>query len=428
MPRANPSMIGRKAWLLAGGALALVAARPAAAAPQYQLSGTIAIPVTSSNPGTTFSGYDTSVFDPTTQLDYLTDRSNNGIDVFSAKTNSFVEQIGAGAFTGLVGGLTSGGPNGVSINTLADGSKLLVTGNGPSNVLTFNLAANGTTVTGPARTISTNLPGATPTRVDSVTYSPTANTILAANNVANPGYISLIDNATGTVRRTILLDGTNGAPDAAGTGVETTLFNTARGTFFVAVPALTAAGTDAGGAIEVDATTGDILNTYNFDTLGLGPNGSCNPTGAAQGMGGTVIFGCSNGGTQSIILNPAGAGSITVVPVVSGSDELSYDPATNLAFEADRDAAGGPVLGIFDVGTALLTQTLPVTYNAHSVAVDPISGEVFVPFDASTATNPDTVCASGCIAVFTPVPEPATLPVLEVALAGAGVLVRRRRA
>lgn len=41
-----------------------------------------------------------------------------------------------------------------------------------------------------------------------------------------------------------------------------------------------------------------------------------------------------------------------------------------------------------------------------------------MPFDASTATNPDTVCAAGCIAVFTPVPEPATLPLLAAALAG----------
>ena len=128
------------------------------------------------------------------------------------------------------------------------------------------------------------------------------------------------------------------------------------------------------------------------------------------------------------MLNPAGAGSITVVPGTSGSDEVSFDPATNLAFEANRYATGGSVLGIFDASTDTFSQALPASYNIHSVAVDPVSGEVFVPFDASTAADPDTVCPRGCIAVFTPVPEPATLPMLAVALAGAALLVRRRRA
>jgi hypothetical protein len=428
MRQSRASTNGRKTWLLAGAAVALVAARPAAAVPTYQFAGTIAIPVTSYNTTGTFVGYDLSTFDATNQLYYLTDRSNDGIDVFSAKTNSYVTQIGAGAFAGNTAAAGNAGPNGISVTTLGDGSRLLLAGNGPSNFLAFNLAADGTTLTSPARTISTAVAGTPtpPNRVDGVAYAPAANTILAANNASDPGFITLVNNANGAVINSLKLDGTNNTPNVGANGVEATVYNTARGSFFVAVPTLTAAATDAGGVIEVSATTGNILNTYNFDALGLGPQGSCSPTGMAQGPGATLIVACSIGGTQSIVLDPTGSGSIKIVAGISGSDQLAYDPVRNVAFESARYEPGGPVLGIIDGSTDLFAQSLPNTYNSHSVAVDPVSGEVFVAFDASSSTKTDPFCAGGCIGVFTPVPEPATLPVMAMALAGAGFLMRRR--
>ena len=117
--------ISRKAALLAGAAALLGFARPAAAVPTYQFAGTIPIPVSSFNTTGTFIGYDLSTFDATNQLYYLTDRSNNGIDVFSSATNSFVERLGTGLFTGNLSPASGAGPNGISISTLNDGSRLL---------------------------------------------------------------------------------------------------------------------------------------------------------------------------------------------------------------------------------------------------------------------------------------------------------------
>jgi len=425
---------GRRARLLAGvGALlACGGVGSAWAVPGYGLLTTIPIPVTESNASGTFTGYDLSTFDPASQLYYLTDRSNNGIDVFSSKTNSFVTQIGAGLFAGNTASTDNAGPNGIAIANVGSG-KLLIAGDGPSTFKSFNLQSDGLTVVGTPRTTSTAVPGTPtpPNRVDGVAYSPTTNKILAANNASNPGFVTLIDNATGAVTRSIPLNGTGGYPNVNADGVEATIFNTARKSFFVAVPKFNGAG--AGGVIELDAATGNLLHTYDFNALGLA--GGCGPTGVAQGLGASMVVACGdNPSQQTVVLDPTGAGSIKTIAQVAGGDQVSFDPTRNVFFEAARYQAGGPVLGVIDGATGSFLQNLPITFNDHSVAADPISGEVFVAFGASTATDPNPYCAAGCIGVFaqegqgTPVPEPASLPMMVAALAGLCAVAWRRRA
>lgn len=402
-------------------AVGSLGAGPAGASPVYAYQQTIQIPgATSSH---RFTGYDLAVFDASTQLYYLTDRSNNGIDVFSAVTNKFVEQLGAGLFAGVQASNDIAGPNGITISNFGTG-KLLIAGNGPSNLIAFNLDSSGLNVFGAPRTISTAVTG-TPVpqnRVDGVAYAPTINTILAANNASDPGFLTLINNTDGRVIRSILLNGAGGYPDVGANGVEATIFNTARGTFFVAVPALNAAGTGAGGVIEIDAATGALLHTYDFNAMGL--SGGCSPTGLVQGGGASMFVACSDPTAgHSIFLNPVGSGLLTLVNGISGGDQASYDRTTNTFFEAARFQPGGPVLGIIDAQTLAL-QIIAIGANDHSVAVDPISGEVFV---ATAATTAFADCANGCIGVIAPrrVPEPGSLALL--AIAGVGLMFLRRR-
>ena len=426
----------RRAWRSVVALAAVAAALPfgaastASAGQYYGYQQTIQFPTATAT--NKFSGYDLATFDPTNQLYYLTDRSFNGIDVFSAKTNSFVTQIGTGLFAGTAGGNNDiAGPNGISLTNTPTG-KLLVAGNGLNNLLTFSLNSTGTALAAGTipRLTSVAVPGLTPTpanRVDGVAYAPGPNTILAANNASNPGFLTLINNADGSIKQTILLNGAGGNPNVGGFGVEATVYNTARGTFFVAVPSLSAS-TDAngnpinaGGVIEVDATTGQIKNVYDFGKLGL--TGPCSPTGLSQGAGAAVFVACSDPAAgHSILLDPAGTGTITTVNGISGGDQTAYDPALNTFYEAARFQTGGPVLGVIDANSLAL-QLFPIGSNDHSVAVDPVSGEVFV---ATGATTAFPGCTNGCIGVFAPVPEPGTLPVLAVALAGLGWVVRRR--
>ncbi|HEY0205403.1 MAG TPA: hypothetical protein VGC15_14760 [Acetobacteraceae bacterium] len=433
-----------KASVLAGAYLAAFAhVAPASASPTYAFQQTIAGPG-----GKSISGYDLSVFDPSNQLFYFTDRTNNGIDVFSAATNSYVTQIGSGLFAGSQGGNNDiAGPNGLYLSTTTGGGSLLLAGNGTSNVVGFNLNAAGTGVIGSPFSISTAVAGtpSPPNRVDGVAYAPAANTILAANNASDPGFLTLINNATGTVTKSILLNGittdSNGStyPNVGGNGVEATIFNTARGTYFVAVPTLSIDGdgnpADAGGVIELDAATGNLLHTYSFASLGL--TGACSPTGLVQGAGASMFVACSDPtATGSILLDPTGNGSIKVASGIRGGDQTAYDPTNNTFFEAARfqpdpldPTKSNPVLGIIDAST-LAVQLLPGAFNIHSVAVDPVSNEVFVATSPlSSGVNP--YCTNGCIAVFaaatTAVPEPASLPLITVALAGLAVLAGLHR-
>jgi len=102
-------------------------------------------------------------------------------------------------------------------------------------------------------------------------------------------------------------------------------------------------------------------------------------------------------------------------------------PSRNLYFLAARNNPGGPVLGIIDGATDTFLQSLPTVPNGHSVAVDPVSGEVFVPF-GGVAGN--TVCPNGCIAVFSPsatsVPEPTSLSLMLAGFVGLVGLAKRR--
>ena len=420
---------------IAAAAALLLAAAPAAATPSYTLLTTLPIPGV-----TTFTGYDAATFDNSTQLYYLTDRSNNAVDVYSGATNSFVKTIGSGLFAGTTGGDNdTAGPNGIAIATVAGGGKVLVAGNGgPSdgmggstgNIVTFNLAPNGLTTIGSPTIVSTAT-ATTPSptlRVDGVAYSPTLGITLAANNSSNPGFITLA-NSTG-VTHTILLNGSApGIPNVGNQGVEGTIWNAATGTFFVALPALSVdSGSnplDAGGVIEVDPNTGAILHTYNI--TGLTGSSTCSPTGLVQGAGNSFLVACSDPHAPgSYILNVAadGTGSLTLVPGITGSDQDAYDPTLNTYFESDRDSLLGPTLGIIDAST-LATQTLPIGANDHSVTVDSFNNEAWV---ATGPTNTLPGCTNGCIAIFTPVPEPSTLALalLPTTLA-AFALTRRRR-
>ena len=128
-------------YLIAAGAavISMAAATPSAQA-TYVLDTTIAVPASANNvqPGGVFSSFDISYFDPVTQLDYVADRSNASVDIFSAQTNTFVGRIGGTAnlnlFSGQQATTSTSGPDGVVVINMP-GQHQVYAGNGNSTVL-----------------------------------------------------------------------------------------------------------------------------------------------------------------------------------------------------------------------------------------------------------------------------------------------------
>jgi hypothetical protein len=220
--------------------------------------------------------------------------------------------------------------------------------------------------------------------------------------------------------------------------MEQSVWNPNTHTFFVSIPSFN--GTDPGGVAQI-GINGAVINTYNFATLSGGSITSCSPSGLALGGSGKLMVGCGNAGSQTVILDPtanSGNGAITnLLAVVSGSDELWYDPVSGRFYATGVNAAGDRVIDIFADGTFTLLQSIDLTAlgagpgNAHSVAVNPLNGDLFVPLPGTTATAIDTLCPNGCIAVFAEnVPEPSSLTILVFGVIGvlATVWLRARTA
>jgi hypothetical protein len=402
---------------------------PAVADPMVAFDTFIPVPADGANvqPGHAFSAFDISYADPVTGDIFISDRSNASVDIFSGSSLTFLGR--ATGFTGQQATTSVSGPDGV-LTVTSGGVTTIYAGDGNSTLRVYD-ATNPALPTFVSATSTSGM-----FRVDEMAYSPLTHQILAANSADTPAYGNLFSTTNGhpPVALTIspIVIPANQGGIVAG-GMEQSVWDPNTGTFFVSIPALGTGGpTDPGGVAEIN-TSGTVLRTISFATLGIT---SCSPAGIALGGSGNLMVGCGNVGTAGIMLNPAGAGSIVkTFAGLGGTDELWYDPATGAFYVTGND--GSNTTRFFDIVTdqgaaSTISQTvdLPDTTSAHSITVDPFNNDVFVALAGTTSVDPCSAnfANPGCIAVYAPVPEPGSLPVLVVGLAGLiGFVTMRRR-
>ena len=322
-------------------------------------------------------------------------------------------------FTGQAATTSVSGPDGVLVVSLP-GQHQLWAGNGNSTLLGFNI--NNANAQLPFSPIATGTPA--DKRVDEMAFDPRDNLLLVANNAAGPPPFSTLVNAqTGAIVARTVFNGANNTPNATN-GIEQSVWDPNTQSFYLSIPEIN--GKAPGGIAQIDAT-GRVIRTFDLGTLGIS---ACSPAGLARGTGSQLMVGCNLAGTQAILFDPTKNGGngavLATFPQINGSDQVWFDPTTGRFFVSGGNNTTGPAIGVIDAATMTFLENIPtVPGNTHSVAVDPISGEVFVPFPGLAGNN---LCPNGCVAVFAvAAPEPPSLWLIMVAVLGLGVVSLQRR-
>src|SRR5262249_19059057 len=360
--------------------------------------------------GQKLTSFDIGFVDPDHGLYLLADRTNASIDVVDTGTNQLLHQFTPG-FVGATGNNDTSGPDGVLV---ANGTQVWV-GDGNSQVWVLDVIT-GAVIKGP---ISTALSPTTPdpTRADELCHDDDDQIILVANDASSPHpFVTFISSKSFGVLGHIVMDGTNGTPNASG-GIEQCQWSPRTGKFYLNVPNPTVGpqgesgpNTDNGVVLQIDPLTMEIEQTFSLEGSGCGGN-----NGMALGPFPQALPGCTNAGPNSVVINLNSGAIIGKLADEAGADEVWFNPGDDQYFLASGnhlDAVTGkpaPILGVVDATGKRPDSSPTSAVGSHSVAADPVKNQVYVPINSNPAQGGASgICganggsnANGCIAVFT---------------------------
>ena len=367
---------------------------------------------------TTNFSFDISAVDPVKGRYYFTDRNNKTVDVFDIKTNTFVKQI-TGGFAGCDTGPTcaganndKSGPDGLNI---IPGTTFIYVGD--VNSVKIIDTQTDTVV----KTIA--IGGASGLRADEGCYDPDHKIFMINSPGESPPFATFIDTTTQKIIATVLFTdpgtGPAGPPSA---GLEACVYDHGTASFLNNNDGSTA---NPHGEVDVipaafvltGTPTTPVTLTLPVPTPGNGfkifPLGNCDPTGIDLGPGTDMGVMCRQGTTGAPLtfqILDRTNGTVRAVLSAGGGDQIAYDAATNRYYLASSRwtanglaAIGGacssaapctPVLFLVDAATRKIVTSIPTGNNAHSIAVDPMTHQVYLPYSSASAPGGCATCAA----------------------------------
>ncbi|MGE8158783.1 hypothetical protein ACQKRQ_01320 [Paraburkholderia sp. NPDC080076] len=311
---------------------------------------------------------------------FLTDRNNKAVDVVDTQSNTLIAQI-PGPFIGAGATTNESGPDGIVGIT---GTNTIYVGDVDS-VKVIDTAAQKT-----VNTIAISNSGS---RVDEGCYDPDDHLVMYASPGDSPPFVTFI--STLTQKAVVKL------PFNGSSGLEACTYDPVSKSFLINND-----GTSANPDGELDVITASSAVTGSPSVSKSFPLGKCAPAGIVLGPNNDVLIGCDPPAGDpliTLILDRA-SGAIQASLPFGGVDQVNYDPASNRYFLPARHyvtngtaAASGfsPQMGVIDGASRQLLFKIPVGAGAHSVAIDSMRGQVYVPFQPGAAGFPN-----GGISVF----------------------------
>jgi hypothetical protein len=374
-------------------AAGLVPAPSLAGDESFPLVATISLPG-----GQLIQSFDISYVDPVLGIYLLGDRTNRSVDVIDTTTNTVLAQL-KGNFAGATGNNDTSGPDGV----LVINHREVWVGDAPSRVKVINLFSRQMT-----HVINTG--GIN--RADELCYDPRDHLVMVANNADSPPFATLISTITYSVVKKIKFNGTNGAPES-NNGAEQCQWDMRTGKFYISIPGIVGQPAGTGGVAVIDPVSKSVETTF------IVPLASCEaPQGMAIGPDHQILLGCNGpagGNHPTAVIDDRNGAVIATLRNESGSDEVWYNEGDGHYFLARSAAVGAnQQLGVIDAATpstgeirddpSRVTANKTIAgRNAHSVAADPVSNQVYVPIPAGVSTvcsSKGGIDANGCIAVY----------------------------